>query len=84
MQILTEMEKNIHQNPGKPLAIKFAGWVRQRNLPFLIIWIGMVVMLLWAGAYKLTIPGAEGIAPLVNNNPLISWHFKAVRGVSRF
>jgi uncharacterized membrane protein YkgB len=24
----------------------------------------------------MTGPGAEGIAPLVNNNPLISWHFK--------
>ncbi len=36
----------------------------------------MVVMLLWAGAYKMTAPGAEGIVPLVENSPLISWHFK--------
>lgn len=36
----------------------------------------MVVMLLWAGSYKMTAPGAEGIIPLVNNSPLISWHFQ--------
>lgn len=36
----------------------------------------MSVMLLWAGAYKMTAPGAEGIVPLVSNSPLIWWHFK--------
>jgi uncharacterized membrane protein YkgB len=36
----------------------------------------MIVMLLWAGPYKMTAPGAEGIVPLVSNSPLISWHFK--------
>ena len=36
----------------------------------------MIVMLLWAGAYKMTAPGAEGIIPLVSHSPLISWHFK--------
>jgi uncharacterized membrane protein YkgB len=36
----------------------------------------MIVMLLWAGSYKMTAPGAEGIVPLVSNSPLISWHFK--------
>jgi uncharacterized membrane protein YkgB len=36
----------------------------------------MIVMLLWAGSYKMTSPGAEGIVPLVSNSPLISWHFK--------
>jgi uncharacterized membrane protein YkgB len=36
----------------------------------------MVVMLLWAGSYKMTVPGAEGTVPLVSNSPLISWHFK--------
>lgn len=36
----------------------------------------MIVMLLWAGSFKMTAPGAEGIIPLVSNNPLISWHFK--------
>jgi uncharacterized membrane protein YkgB len=38
--------------------------------------IGMIVMLLWAGSYKMTAPGAEGIAPLVYHSPLIWWHFK--------
>ena len=36
----------------------------------------MIVMLLWAGAYKMTAPGAESIAPLVSNSPLINWQFK--------
>ena len=33
-------------------------------------------MLLWAGSYKMTAPGAEGIVPLVSHSPLIWWHFK--------
>ena len=55
---------------------RLAAWVSTRNLPFLIISIGMSAMLIWAGAYKMTVPGANGIVPLVTNNPLISWHFK--------
>src|SRR5215468_8557701 len=55
---------------------KLAAWISDRNIPFLITSIGMIVMLLWAGSYKLTAPGAEGIIPLVSNSPLISWHFK--------
>ncbi len=55
---------------------KVAAWVSDRNIPFLITSIGMIVMLLWAGSYKMTPPGAEGIALLVSNSPLISWHFK--------
>jgi uncharacterized membrane protein YkgB len=55
---------------------KFAAWINDRNIPFLIASIGMVVMLLWAGSFKMTAPGAEGIIPLVSNSPLISWHFK--------
>jgi uncharacterized membrane protein YkgB len=53
-----------------------AALIDDRNIPFLIISIGMVVMLLWAGSYKMTAPGAEGIVPLVSNSPLLSWHFK--------
>jgi uncharacterized membrane protein YkgB len=56
--------------------IKLAGWIDGRNIPFLVSSIGMIVMLLWAGAYKMTAPGAEGIVPLVSNSPLIWWHFK--------
>jgi uncharacterized membrane protein YkgB len=55
---------------------RLAGWVGDRHLPFLALSIGMIVMLLWAGLYKLTSPGAEGIVPLVTNSPLIWWHFK--------
>lgn len=51
-------------------------WVDNRNVPFLVLSIGMIVMLLWAGAFKMTKPGAEGIIPLVSNSPLIWWQFK--------
>ncbi|MDB5148824.1 MAG: rane protein [Mucilaginibacter sp.] len=56
--------------------IKLAEWISNRNIPFLITSTGMIVMLLWAGSYKMTVPGADGIVPLVSNSPLISWHFK--------
>jgi uncharacterized membrane protein YkgB len=55
---------------------RLAAWIADRNIPFLITSIGMIVMLLWAGSYKMTAPGAEGIIPLVSNSPLISWQFK--------
>jgi uncharacterized membrane protein YkgB len=55
---------------------KLAAWIDDRNIPFLITSIGMIVMLLWAGSFKMTAPGAEGIIPLVSNSPLMSWHFK--------
>jgi uncharacterized membrane protein YkgB len=55
---------------------RLAAWISDLNIPFLITSIGMIVMLLWAGSYKMTVPGAEGIVPLVSNSPLISWHFK--------
>ena len=63
------------RNPKSKLT-QFALWIDDRNIPFLISSIGMVVMLLWAGSYKMTAPGAEGIIPLVSNSPLISWQFK--------
>src|SRR5260370_32777083 len=55
---------------------RLAAWMHGHNVPFLVTSIGMIVMLLWAGSYKMTAPGAEGIVPLVSNSPLISWHFK--------
>ena len=61
---------------AKSRLTKLAAWTNDRNIPFLISSIGLVVMLFWAGSYKMTIPGAEGIIPLVSNSPLISWHFK--------
>ncbi len=56
--------------------VQLAAWIDERKVAFLIISIGMIVMLLWAGAFKMTRPGAEGIIPLVSNSPLIWWHFK--------
>jgi len=55
---------------------KVAAWISDRNIPFLVSSVGLIVMLLWAGSYKMTGPGAEGIVPLVSNSPLVSWHFK--------
>jgi uncharacterized membrane protein YkgB len=55
---------------------KIAVWINHRNIPFLVSSMGMIVMLLWAGSYKMTAPGAEGIVPLVSHSPLIFWHFK--------
>ena len=55
---------------------KIAAWINDHNIPFLVTSIGMIVMLLWAGSYKMTAPGAEGIIPLVSHSPLVSWHFK--------
>src|ERR1700748_127797 len=61
---------------AKSILTRLASWVCSRNIPFLVTSIGLVVMLLWAGSYKMTAPGAEGIIPLVSNSPLVSWHFK--------
>jgi uncharacterized membrane protein YkgB len=61
---------------AKSSLTKVAAWISDRNIPFLATSIGMIVMLLWAGSYKMTAPGAEGIVPLVSNSPLVSWHFK--------
>ena len=62
---------------GKSLLTRYAAWISRREIPFLLSSVGMIVMLLWAGSYKMTAPGAEGIIPLVSNSPLISWQFKA-------
>jgi len=72
---MTTPSTSISQQARTPLT-KLAAWVNERNLPFLITSTGMIVMLLWAGSFKMTAPGAEGIVPLVSNSPLISWHFK--------
>jgi len=61
---------------AKSILTKLAAWVAECNLPFLITSIGMIVMLLWAGSYKMTAPGAEGIVPLVSHSPLTSLQFK--------
>jgi uncharacterized membrane protein YkgB len=61
---------------AKSRLTRLAARISDRDIPFLVMSIGMIVMLLWAGAYKMTAPGAEGIIPLVTHSPLISWHFK--------
>jgi uncharacterized membrane protein YkgB len=61
---------------AKSKLTKLAAWINDHNIPFLVTSIGMIVMLLWAGSFKMTAPGAEGIVPLVSNSPLIWWHFK--------
>ena len=61
---------------AKSKLTKLAAWINDRNVPFLVTSIGMIIMLLWAGSFKMTAPGAEGIVPLVSNSPLIWWHFK--------
>jgi reactive chlorine resistance protein C len=66
----------IGQATAKSSLTKLAAWINEVHIPFLVISIGMIIMLLWAGSYKMTAPGAEGIAPLVFNSPLVSWHFK--------
>jgi uncharacterized membrane protein YkgB len=69
-------EKQDPSKDAKSNLTKLTAWIEERNIPFLISSIGMIVMLLWAGSYKMTAPGAEGIVPLVSNSPLIWWHFK--------
>ena|SRR6202045_3038821 len=61
---------------AKSRLTKLATWTSDRNIPFRITSIGMIVMLLWAGSYKMTASGAEGTIRLVSNSPLICWHFK--------
>src|SRR6476660_5946193 len=62
---------DLSKNAKSPLT-KLAAWIGDREIPFLITSVGMIVMLLWAGAYKMTAPGAEGIVPLVSHSPLLS------------
>jgi uncharacterized membrane protein YkgB len=61
---------------ARSLLTRLAAWIDDHNVAFLVFSVGMIVMLLWAGSYKMTAPGAEGIIPLVSNSPLIRWHFK--------
>jgi uncharacterized membrane protein YkgB len=61
---------------AKSFLTRIAAFVAERNIAFLVCSIGMIVMLLWAGKFKMTAPGAEGIIPLVSNSPLTSPQFK--------
>ena len=50
-----------------------------------ILHYGLVVLLLWFGAFKFTEAEAKAIAPLIAHSPLMSWlyHVADVRTVSR-
>lgn len=63
-------------NRVRHILVRLVAWIGDHQLAFWVMSVGMTVMLLWAGAYKMTAPGAEGIIPLVSNSPLIWWHFK--------
>lgn len=51
---------------------------------FVLRW-GLVLVLLWFGAFKFTAAEAEGIRPLVSHSPFMSWLYSVMdaRGVSR-
>ena len=66
------------ESRAKSFLTRIAAFVADRNIPFLICSIGMIVMLLWAGKFKMTVPGAEGIIPLESNSPLTSLQLKAL------
>lgn len=66
-------------SPGRGIQgalLKAAAWIDSRNIPFFVTSIGMIVMLLWAGRFKMTSLGAQSITPLVIHSPLISWQFR--------
>jgi len=63
-------------NDAKSALTRVAAWINKHDIPFLVTCVGMIVMLLWAGSFKLTALGAEAITPLVAHSPLISWHFR--------
>jgi reactive chlorine resistance protein C len=63
---------------GRSLLTRVAAWITQRNIGFWVTSLGMIVMLLWAGAFKLTAPGAEGITPLLANSPLTMLQLKVL------
>lgn len=77
------MDANQHEgvtsdrlSAGTRMLTEIAARVDDHNVPFVLISIGMIVMLMWAGLFKMTAIGAEGITPLVTHSPLISWQFK--------
>jgi len=63
---------------AKSVLTKVAAFIADRNIPFLVCSIGMIVMLLWPGKFKRTAPGAEGIVPLESHSPLTSLQLKAL------
>ncbi|HEY4290495.1 MAG TPA: DUF417 family protein [Puia sp.] len=52
-----------------------ASKAEEKNLPAIIISVGLCLVLLWIGAQKITPTEAEGISPLFIHSPLISWTY---------
>jgi reactive chlorine resistance protein C len=57
--------------------LHFANWVKQMNLPFIVMNIGLCVVLFWIGLKKFTPAEAAGIYPFITNSPLVSWTYSA-------
>ena len=47
-------EKHDLSKDAKSNLTKLAAWINERDIPFRLTSIGMIVMLLWAGSYKMT------------------------------
>lgn len=74
---LQELQSTANVTPyARSGLTKIAAAVSDHQIAFLVCYFGMIVMLLWAGAFKMTVPGADGIVPLVSNSPFVSWQFK--------
>ncbi|MEO7766156.1 MAG: DUF417 family protein [Ferruginibacter sp.] len=57
--------------------------VRLESLGVKIIRYGLAIVLIWIGILKFTIYEAEGIQPIVENSPLLSWTY-GLFGVTGF
>ncbi|HTI94041.1 MAG TPA: DUF417 family protein [Puia sp.] len=54
---------------------KLASWVKNTNLPFIVISTGICIVLFWIGLKKFTPTEAAGIFPFISNSPLVSWTY---------
>jgi uncharacterized membrane protein YkgB len=55
--------------------LKFAKWLNDNNIAFIVSSFGIALILLWIGAFKFTPTESNGIAGLVKNSPLMSWMY---------
>lgn len=60
--------------------------VKAKTLALKIILFGIVLVMLWIGAMKFTLPEAQGIDPLLKTSPFFSWIPKLfdIQGASNF
>lgn len=59
---------------------------KQQDIGMIVMILGTALILLWIGVFKFTPTEAEGIKPLMQNQPLLSWMYSifGVQGVSNF